>query len=41
MVCTDGFVGKRKVKDRWEDWGFHCRVSIGGLACLQGQMSNC
>ena len=22
MVCTDGFVGKRKVKDRWEDWGF-------------------
>ena len=23
MVCTDGFVGKRKVKDRWED-RFHC-----------------
>ena len=23
MVHTDGFVGKRKVKDRWED-GFHC-----------------
>ena len=22
MVCTDGFVGKRKVKDRWEDGGF-------------------
>ena len=22
MVCTDGFVGKRKVKDRWEDKGF-------------------
>ena len=22
MVCTDGFVGKRKVKDRWEDRGF-------------------
>ena len=22
MVCTDGFVGKRKVKDRWEDEGF-------------------
>ena len=21
-VCTDGFVGKRKVKDRWEDRGF-------------------
>ena len=21
MVCTDGFVGKRKVKDRWEDGG--------------------
>ena len=20
MVCTNGFVGKRKVKDRWEDW---------------------
>ena len=22
MVCTDGFMGKRKVKDRWEDGGF-------------------
>ena len=22
MVRTDGFVGKRKVKDRWEDEGF-------------------
>ena len=22
MVRTDGFVGKRKVKDRWEDGGF-------------------
>ena len=22
MVCTDGFFGKRKVKDRWEDGGF-------------------
>ena len=22
IVCTDGFVGKRKVKDRWEDRGF-------------------
>ena len=22
MVLTDGFVGKRKVKDRWEDGGF-------------------
>ena len=22
MVHTDGFVGKRKVKDRWEDRGF-------------------
>ena len=22
MVCIDGFVGKRKVKDRWEDEGF-------------------
>ena len=22
MVCTDGFVDKRKVKDRWEDGGF-------------------
>ena len=21
-VCTDGFVGKRKVKDQWEDGGF-------------------
>ena len=24
MVCTNGFVGKRKVKDRWEDGGFYC-----------------
>ena len=22
MVCTNGFVGKQKVKDRWEDGGF-------------------
>ena len=22
MACADGFVGKRKVKDRWEDGGF-------------------
>ena len=22
VVCTDGFVGKRKVKDQWEDGGF-------------------
>ena len=22
MVCTDGFVGKQKVKDQWEDKGF-------------------
>ena len=22
MVCTNGFVGKQKVKDRWEDRGF-------------------
>ena len=22
MVCTDGFVGKQKAKDRWEDGGF-------------------
>ena len=22
MVCTDGFMGKRKVKDQWEDGGF-------------------
>ena len=22
MVCTDGFVGKQKVKDQWEDEGF-------------------
>ena len=22
MVCADGFMGKRKVKDRWEDGGF-------------------
>ena len=24
MVHADGFVGKRKVKDRWEDGGFRC-----------------
>ena len=24
MVRTDGFVGKWKVKDRWEDGRFHC-----------------
>ena len=24
MVRTNGFVGKQKVKDRWEDGGFHC-----------------
>ena len=36
MVRTDGFVGKQKVKDRCGRWGFHCRVSVGGLACVQG-----
>ena len=34
MVCTNGFVGKQKVKDRWEDGRFHHRVSVGGLAHL-------
>ena len=44
MVRTDGFVGKRKVKDRWEDGGFIVefqledwpiyRVSIGTTYCL-------
>ena len=34
MVLTDDFVGKRKVKDRWEDGGFIVEVSVGGLACL-------
>ena len=40
MVRTNGFVGKRKVKDRWEDRGFIVESQLGGLACLQGQMSN-
>ena len=29
MVCTDGFVGKRKVKDRWEDGGFIVESQLG------------
>ena len=29
MVCTDGFVGKRKVKDRWEDGGFIVESQFG------------
>ena len=28
MVCTDGFVGKRKVKDRWEDGGFIIKSQV-------------
>ena len=28
MVCTNGFVGKRKVKDRWEDGGFIVRSQL-------------
>ena len=28
MVCTDGFVGKRKVKDRWEDGGLSWRTGL-------------
>ena len=27
MVCTDGFVGKQKVKDHWEDGGFIVKFS--------------
>ena len=34
MVHTDGFVGKWKVKDRWEDGGFIIESQLGGLACL-------
>ena len=40
MVRTNGFVGKRKVKGPMRRQRFHCRVPVGGLACLQGQMSN-
>ena len=29
MVRTDGFVGKRKVKDRWEDGGFIVESQLG------------
>ena len=29
MVCTDGFVGKRKVKDRWEDGDFIVESQLG------------
>ena len=28
MVCTDGFVGKRKVKDRWEEGGFIVELQL-------------
>ena len=38
MVRTDRFVGKRKVKDQWEEGGYVICESVGGLACLQGQM---
>ena len=30
MVCTNGFVGKRKVKDRWEDGGFIVESQLEG-----------
>ena len=30
MVCTNGFVGKRKVKDRWEDRGFIVESQLEG-----------
>ena len=36
MVRADGFVGKQKVKGPVGRWGFHYRVSVGGLACVQG-----
>ena len=29
MVCTDRFVGKRKVKDRWEEGGFVVVKQLG------------
>ena len=29
MVRTDGFVGKQKVKDRWEDGGFIVESQLG------------
>ena len=40
MVRTDGFVGKRKVKDRWEDRGFIVE-SQWETGLLQGSVSIC
>ena len=37
MVHTDGQVEGKGLMGRWR---FHCQVSVGGLACLQGQMSD-
>ena len=37
MVHTDGQVEGKGLMGRRR---FHCRVSVGGLACLQGQMSD-
>ena len=28
MVCTNGFVGKQKVKDRWKDGGFTVKSQL-------------
>ena len=44
MVCTDGFVGKRKVKDQWEDRGLLLSLSWRTGLCtrldVQLQMLN-
>ena len=40
MVRTDGFVGKRKVKGRWEDGGFIAESQLE-TGCLQGSVSIC
>ena len=31
MVCTDGFVGKQKVKDQWEEGGFFVHDAFPGI----------
>ena len=40
MVCTDGFVGKRKVKDLWEDSGFIVESQLEDWPVYKGQTSD-
>ena len=37
MVRTDGFVGKRKVKDRWEDGGFIVESQLGVINAVSAK----